>query len=341
MSPREERRNRWNDRRALAAVLGLVIFLVPIACSIGTVLLAEHFIAEPTTAVGFGLWWVGVLLAATLVFLGSERVARRALPLAILLKMGLLFPSQAPKRLAVARRAASTRHLHRRIEEARELGRDDQPTAAAERIVALAASLSAHDQMTRGHSERVRAYTDLIAAELHLARADRDRLRWSALLHDIGKLAAGGPPGARDNGAMTKHRPQTHDFSRGSRAVRGEAPTFPVSVTGGWKSETVGYRSSNKSMLRRRLSDKAATCGVTVVAVNPAHTSQRCAACGHTSPDNRKNQAEFRCRSCGHEANADVNAAVNILAAGLAVTARGGTSRGKGPGEARTRPVAA
>lgn len=95
------------------------------------------------------------------------------------------------------------------------------------------------------------------------------------------------------------------------------------------------------SMLRRRLSDKAATCGVTVVAVNPAHTSQRCAACGHTSPDNRKNQAVFGCRSCGHEANADVNAAVNILAAGLAVTARGGTSRGKGPGEARTRPVAA
>jgi len=95
------------------------------------------------------------------------------------------------------------------------------------------------------------------------------------------------------------------------------------------------------SMLRRRLSDKAATCGVTVVAVNPAHTSQRCAACGHTSPDNRKNQAVFGCQACGHEANADVNAAVNILAAGLAVTARGGTSRRRGPDEARTQPVAA
>ena len=95
------------------------------------------------------------------------------------------------------------------------------------------------------------------------------------------------------------------------------------------------------SMLRRRLTDKAATCGVTVVAVNPAHTSQRCAACGHTGADNRKSQAIFRCRACGHEANADVNAALNILAAGLAVTARGGTSRSKGPDEARTRPVAA
>jgi len=94
------------------------------------------------------------------------------------------------------------------------------------------------------------------------------------------------------------------------------------------------------SMLRRRLSEKAATCGVTVVAVNPAHTSQCCAVCGHTCVENRKNQAVFCCRACGHEANADVNAAVNILAAGLAVTARGGTSQ-KGPDEARTQPVAA
>ncbi len=95
------------------------------------------------------------------------------------------------------------------------------------------------------------------------------------------------------------------------------------------------------SMLRRRLTDKAATCGVTVVAVNPAHTSQRCAVCGHTSAENRKNQAVFGCQACGYEANADVNAAVNILAAGLAVTARGGTSRSKGPDETRTQPVAA
>ncbi len=95
------------------------------------------------------------------------------------------------------------------------------------------------------------------------------------------------------------------------------------------------------SMIRRRLTDKAATCGVVVLAVDPAHTSQRCAACGHTSAENRESQAVFGCRACGHRANADVNAAINILAAGLAVTARGGTSRRQGPDETRTQPVAA
>lgn len=57
--------------------------------------------------------------------------------------------------------------------------------------------------------------------------------------------------------------------------------------------------------------------------VPAAYTSQRCSACGHVDGESRKNQADFRCTACNYRANADVNAARNI-AAGLAVTARGG-----------------
>jgi putative transposase len=62
--------------------------------------------------------------------------------------------------------------------------------------------------------------------------------------------------------------------------------------------------------------------GTRVVMVPAQHTSQRCSACGHVDPKSRESQAVFRCTHCSRPAeHADVNAAKNILAAGLAVTA--------------------
>jgi putative transposase len=69
----------------------------------------------------------------------------------------------------------------------------------------------------------------------------------------------------------------------------------------------------------RILSAKAESAGRQVIAVDPRHTSQRCAQCGHTAAGNRVSQAAFRCLACGHHAHADVNAARNILRAGLAL----------------------
>lgn len=93
------------------------------------------------------------------------------------------------------------------------------------------------------------------------------------------------------------------------------------------------------ALFRKRLTDKATAATdpdgsprpVVVVAIPPAYTSQRCSECGHTAKENRENQAVFLCRSCGYSANADVNAAINIRAAGLAVAGRGGTPGVAGP----------
>ena len=61
--------------------------------------------------------------------------------------------------------------------------------------------------------------------------------------------------------------------------------------------------------------------------VAPAYTSQACSQCGHTAKSNRPSQAVFVCGACGFRANADHNAAINILVrAGLPpapVSARG------------------
>jgi putative transposase len=61
--------------------------------------------------------------------------------------------------------------------------------------------------------------------------------------------------------------------------------------------------------------------GTQMVKVAAAFTSQRCSACGQVDPKSRESQAVFRCTHCSHHEHADVNAAKNVLAAGLAVTA--------------------
>jgi putative transposase len=66
---------------------------------------------------------------------------------------------------------------------------------------------------------------------------------------------------------------------------------------------------------------KAECAGRTVVSVNPRYTSQTCAECHFVDAGNRVNQKEFRCQECGHHANADINAARNILRAGRALQA--------------------
>lgn len=78
-------------------------------------------------------------------------------------------------------------------------------------------------------------------------------------------------------------------------------------------------RDAGWGIFLRILSAKAESAGRQVIAVNPRHTSQRCAECGHIAAGNRVTQAEFRCLACGHQAHADVNAARNVLRAGLAL----------------------
>jgi len=172
----------------LSALVRGAVFAVPITLSIVAATITAHLLPRPRTTGSLAGWWVVVLVVPTAVLMATDRLARRALPLAVLLKMTMVFPDRAPKRLAVLRQSGSTRNLARRVEEARTRGVEDEPVVAAERILSLAGALNAHDRFTRGHGERVRVLTDLIAEELDLPSDDRDRLRWSALLHDIGKL---------------------------------------------------------------------------------------------------------------------------------------------------------
>ncbi len=72
---------------------------------------------------------------------------------------------------------------------------DDLKTAAQENktlflssIQMLAGAVDEKDPYTRGHSDRVTRYSVLIAKEMNLAEEEVEKIRISALLHDVGKI---------------------------------------------------------------------------------------------------------------------------------------------------------
>ncbi|MBV9412998.1 MAG: HD domain-containing protein [Acidimicrobiia bacterium] len=183
------RSDRWEGRPVQAALLRVIAVAVPVAAGVLASIVFSRIVGYPEHTFAVVAWWIAVLTISTVVVALVERQCRRLIPLATLLKLSMVFPDKAPSRFGVALRAGTVRNLEQRVAEVRAHGIDDEPARAAAQILELVGALGVHDKATRGHAERVRAYADLVGVELGLTEDDRDRLRWAALLHDVGKVA--------------------------------------------------------------------------------------------------------------------------------------------------------
>ncbi len=185
-----EGRTSWKSRPWLGRLLHIGLTLFPI---IAAVLITVWF-GRLVNSTGWSLWdrilWaLGMFFTGSLVATAITRLLQRVLPLTALCHMNLDFPREAPSRLGMALRLGNVKGVDRVVEVFQEQGLADDPQLAAEQTLHLVSALNRHDPRTRGHSERVRALSDMIAAEMDLPERDRNLLRWGALLHDIGKLA--------------------------------------------------------------------------------------------------------------------------------------------------------
>ena len=193
MSPQHgETESLWTARPAVARSIRVFVFIAPLLISVFVAWALSAVAPHPATFAAGVVRWVVIAFVSTLVLLGVDKLARRLLPLATLFGLTLAFPDQAPSRYHLALRNGSTAQLRVRIAEARAGKLGDTPEEAAERVLELVMALSVHDRLTRGHSERVRAYTQMIGEEMGLTDTELDRLRWAGLLHDVGKLMISG-----------------------------------------------------------------------------------------------------------------------------------------------------
>ena len=180
---------RWEGRPWAARLIKFIAFAGPLIISVLATIWISRQLPPPESfgaAVGA---WILLGIIATIIVQVLDRLARKLLPFAALLQLSLAFPGSVPSRYKVARGRGGSRELQAEVDQAREHGLSSDRTDAAVTVLRLVAALSTHDKATRGHAERVRVFVDMIAEEMDITGDDVDRLRWAALLHDVGKIA--------------------------------------------------------------------------------------------------------------------------------------------------------
>ncbi len=151
-------------------------------------------------------------------------------------------------------------------------------------------------------------------------RARERRRRQDFCVKTAGRLA-------HNNAVVVLEKLPVRNMTRRAKPVADPVKPGGYLPNGGSAKSGLNRAILSKGWYRFELALKSAArySGTQVVKIPAAFTSQRCSACGHVDPKSRESQAVFRCTHCSCPAeHADVNAAKNILAAGLlAVSACG------------------
>lgn len=149
----------------------------------------------------------------------------------------------------------------------------------------------------RGSANRRKAVRRVAKIQLRVANARKD------FLHKVSTDIA------KNHGIVVVEALQVQNMSASAKGTA-EAPGKNVRQKAGLNRAIL---DQGWSMFSRFLGYKLADRGGRLIEVPAAYTSQTCAECGFVDAASRLDQVRFACTGCGREANADMNAAINIL----------------------------
>lgn len=174
--------NDTTKRSRAALILKLLNFLLPATGGLISALIVLK-IGRPFNNRGHYFTWLGAAIVVSLgVALALGAAMGRLMPLTRLFEMSSNFDVELRSRFKKSLRAGNPKTVLRSGEV--DMTREEQ----IEHTLQLLDRITRHDRITRGHSERVRAYSSLIGEELGFEGERLQKLTWSALLHDVGKL---------------------------------------------------------------------------------------------------------------------------------------------------------
>ncbi|MEU0153474.1 RNA-guided endonuclease InsQ/TnpB family protein [Micromonospora fulviviridis] len=222
-----------------------------------------------------------------------------------------------------------------------EAAANGKPPVGVDRGVAVAVAtsdggLDEREFVTAGEAARLKRLQQRLSRSLRVHGRTRGSKRRDATRAQLGRLNARIRARRADFAAQTAVRLVREHGMVAVEDLRIKNMTASAKGSVEQPGRNVRQKAGlNRAILAKRwggfllkLEHAARYHGAKIEKVNPAYTSQTCNACKHVASESRKSQAVFRCVACGHQDHADVNAAKNILAAGLAVTGRGDLAAG-------------
>ena len=101
----------WEGKPVRAFLIRIAAFVMPLVFAILVAWQLTRILPTPRTWPGMIFWWLLVMASSTMALRFADRFAKRLMPLAVLMKLSLVFPDKAPNRFGVSLKSGSAHSL--------------------------------------------------------------------------------------------------------------------------------------------------------------------------------------------------------------------------------------